>query len=95
MESIESYELQSFSPNRRKYKNLNKPNKHIEYDIFSHYSFIDLHYAYHYIRIEVLRRDTGRTCTAKFNIKLINNFVPHPLCQDKVRMHGTILDRID
>ncbi|MEB2589730.1 hypothetical protein SOP87_29305, partial [Bacillus cereus] len=76
MENIESYELQSFPPNRRTFANLNQPNTEIEVDLDVGDGFIHPHRADLYIKFDVVKLD-GTDYPANSNIRLVDNFVPH------------------
>ena len=95
MEQIESYELQSFPPNRRTFANLNEANREIEYDVDVGDGFVHPHRADLYLQFDVVKKESGDAFPAAANLILVDNFVPHLFSQVEVRKHNTVIDRID
>ena len=95
MESIESYELQSFTPNRRTFNNLNEPNKDIEFNFDVGDGFIHPHRADCYVKFEVVGASAGGTFSATDTIKLEDNFFPFFFSQIEIRKHGVVIDKVE
>ena len=95
MDSVESYELQSFNPNRRTFNNLNEPNKDIEFDFDIGDGFMHPHKADCYMTFELVGAEAGGTYGVNDTMRLINNFFPFFFSQIEVRKHGVVIDKIE